>query len=344
MKKVLIGIGVLVVLIIAAVVAIPFFVPVDTIKDEIVAQTEKATGRKLSIGGPVKLSLFPSIAVEVNKVAFANAAGAATPDMVTLNKMQVALKLLPLISGEVAVDQFILVEPVINLEVAQNGRPNWQFAPAGTEPAPATPSASQPSSASAGGSPLSQLRLGDVRLENGKLTYRDAKAGTTETLEAVNLKLKLPSIEQPFDAEGSVTWKGKPIKITAHVANPRALLVDNRASDVDLKIGGEPLTLGFGGSVKVAPPLTLNGGVDLNVPSVRGLAAWTGNPIDMPGTGLGPLAIKGKVAANGAKYSFTEASIDIDAIRSKGNLEVDTGPARPVIKASLDVAMLDLNP
>ena len=127
------------------------------------------------------------------------------------------------------VDQFILVEPVINLEVAQNGRPNWQFAPAGAQPAPATPTASQPSAASDGGSPLSQLRLGDVRIENGKLTYRDAKAGTTETLEAVNLKLKLPSIEQPFDAEGSVTWKGKPIKVTAHVANPRALLVDNRA-------------------------------------------------------------------------------------------------------------------
>jgi AsmA protein len=341
MKKILIGVGVLVVLIIAAMVAIPFFVPVDTIKDEVVAQAEKATGRKLTIGGPVKLSLFPNIAVEVNKVAFANAPGASAPDMVTLAKMQVALKLLPLLSGEVAVDEFILVDPVINLEVAQNGRPNWQFSPAA---APSSPAAQTPSASSGGSSPMSQLRLGDVRLENGKLTYRDIKAGTNETLDAVNLKLKLPSIEQPFDADGSVTYKGKAIKLTAHVANPRALLVDNKASDIDLKIAGEPLTVGFGGSVKVAPPLTLNGGIDLSVPSVRNLAAWAAKPIDAPGNGLGPLAIKGKVAANGPKYSFTEASIDLDAIKSKGSLEVDTGAARPAVKATLDVAMLDLNP
>lgn len=340
MKKILIAVGVLLGLVIVAAIAAPFFIPVDTIRDEIVAQTEKATGRKLTIGGPVKLSLLPSIAIEVNQVTFANAPGAASPNMASLSKMQVQLKLMPLLSGEVAVDQFVLIDPVINLEVAQNGRPNWQF---GATPAN-QPATAAPSSSSSDSSALTQIRLGDVRLENGKLTYRDAKAGTTETLEAVNLKLKLPSIEQPFDAEGSVTWHGKAIKLTARVVNPRALLVDNKASDVDLKIGGEPLNVGFGGSLKIAPPLALNGGIDLSVPSIRGLAAWAGKPLDAPGNGLGPLTIKGKVAANGAKYSFTEASIDIDAIRSKGSLEIDTGAARPAIKATLDVDMLDLNP
>lgn len=340
MKKVLIGLGILAGVVIVAAIVAPFFIPVDVIRDEIIAQTEKATGRKLSIEGPVKLSLLPSVAVEVNKVAFANAPGASAPEMASLSKMQVRLKLLPLLSREVAIDQFVLIDPVINLEVDRNGRPNWQF----TQPAPGQPAASAPETPAGGGSPLSQIRLGDVRLENGKLTYRDARAGTTETLDNVNLKLKLPSIEQPFDAEGSVTWNGKAIKVTAHVANPRALLVDNRASDMDIKVAGEPLTLGFGGSLKVAPPLALNGAVDLTVPSVRALAAWAGRAIEAPGNGLGPLAIKGKVTANGAKYSFTEASIDLDAIRSKGNLEVDTGGARPVLKASLDVDMLDLNP
>ena len=344
MKKVLIGIGVLLGLTIVAAIAAPFFIPVDTIRDQIVAQTEKVTGRALRIDGPVKLSLLPSIAVEVNKVAFANAPGAASPDMVSLSRMQVRLKLLPLLSGEIAVDQFVLIEPVINLEIAQNGRPNWQFGAAAT-PRSAASVASAASDDSAGDDLApSQIRLGDVRLENGKLTYRDAKAGIVETVENVNLKLKLPSIDAPFDAEGSVTWHGKAIKLTVRVAKPRVLLVDDRASDVSVRIDGEPLTVGFGGSVKIAPPLALNGDVDLAVPSIRALAAWAGSPIEAPGTGLGPLAIKGKVTANGAKYAFTDASIDLDAIRSKGSLEIDTGRATPAIKATLDVDRLDLNP
>jgi AsmA protein len=127
MKKVLIGLGILVGVVIVAAIVAPFFIPVDVIRDEIIAQTEKATGRKLSIEGPVKLSLLPSVAVEVNKVAFANAPGASAPQMASLSKMQVQLKLLPLLSREVAIDQFVLIDPVIDLEVDRNGRPNWQF-------------------------------------------------------------------------------------------------------------------------------------------------------------------------------------------------------------------------
>lgn len=342
MKKLLIGIGVLVVLVVAAAIAAPFFIPVDTIKNQIVAQTKSATGRDLRIDGPVKLSLFPSIAVEVNKVVFANAPGASAKEMATLAKLQVGLQVMPLLKGEVAVDRFVLVDPVINLEVDAKGKPNWQFGDAAPAAKPGQPA---PAAKSGGGaSGLSQLRLGDVRLENGKLTYRDAKAGTTQTVDKINLKLKLPAIDKPFEADGSVDWNAKTVKLTAKIANPQALLIDNKATDATVKIGSEVVNLDFGGRVKTAPPLTVAGTVDLNVPSVRNLAAWTGNPVKMQGNNLGPLQIKGKIAVNGAKYAFTDAAINLDAIKTKGSMEFDGGGAKPYVKAGLDVEMLDLNP
>jgi AsmA protein len=341
MKKVLAVVGVVLVVLIAAIIAAPFIIPVQTIKAKAVEQVEQATGRKLNIAGDVKLSVFPALALEANQVTLSNAPGAAERNMLSLAKLQVALKLFPLISGEVAVDQFILVDPVINLEVDRNGRANWQF---GAPPAPAAgrPAAGTPA-ASGGGSPLQQLRLGDVRLVNGKVTYRDAKANSVQTVEKINVKLSLPGIDQPFNAEGALDWNGKTVNLTARVANPGALLED-KASEVALKVASEPVNLTYGGSVKVAPVLTVGGDLDLAVPSVRNLAAWTGNPVAMAGNTLGPLAIKGRLAMNGSKIAFQNAALALDALRAKGSFEFDGGGAKPYVKAQLDTEMLDLNP
>ena len=127
MKKLLVVVAAIVVLVIAAAVVVPMLVPLETYKQEVVQQVRNATGRDLRIGGEVKLSLFPSLALEVNDVAFANASWASTPDMAKLSRLDVALKILPLLSGKVEVDRFVLVDPVINLEIDKQGRPNWRF-------------------------------------------------------------------------------------------------------------------------------------------------------------------------------------------------------------------------
>ena len=70
MKKVLIGIAALVVLLIVAIIAIPLFVPLETFKDDIAAEAEAATGRKLDIAGDLSLSVFPSVAIKVGGVTY----------------------------------------------------------------------------------------------------------------------------------------------------------------------------------------------------------------------------------------------------------------------------------
>jgi AsmA protein len=345
MKKILVGVGILLVVVIAAIIAAPFIVPVQAIKARVVEQVEQATGRKLTIAGDVKLSVFPSLSVDAGQVTLSNAAGAAERNMVSLAKLQVALKLMPLLSGEIAVDQFVLVDPVINLEVDRNGRANWQFAapPPPGRPAPAQPGAQGGSSGGGPAAMLQQVRLGDVRLVNGKVTYRDAKANKTETIDKINVKLSLPAIDKPFNADGALDWNGKTVKLEAQVASLAAIL-EEKASNVGLKVASEPVNFTFGGSVKTGPALTVGGDIDLNVPSVRNLAAWTGNPLTMQGNTFGPLAIKGKLAVNGPKVAFQNAALSLDALRAKGNFEFDGSGARPYAKAQLDTEMLDLNP
>src|SRR5690348_5647822 len=146
MKKLLVAVLVIVALIIIAAVVAPFVVPVDTYKAKLIAAVKESTGRDLRIDGPVSFHLLPSIALSADQVSFSNAPGGVARNMAQLKSLEVRLQLLPLLSGTVAVDTFVLVDPVISLEVEKDGRPNWDFGPPA---APATPAPAAPANAPA---------------------------------------------------------------------------------------------------------------------------------------------------------------------------------------------------
>ena len=343
MKKILIGIAAVVVLLIVAALVIPFFIPADRYMREITARVKDATGRDLAIAGDVKFSLLPRLEIEVNKVSFANAPGAADKNMATLNKLQVRVQMLPLLSGNVAIDSFVLVDPVIRLEIDKQGRPNWDFSGATPAAAQAKTPAGKPAPAAAGGSPIKELSLGDVKLVNATVSYQDDRTGEKEEITKVNLNLKLANLDSPLSANGGLVWKAKQIGLKLDVAKPRALL-SGQSSAVALNVASEPIALDYKGTVTNAAVAKIVGDVDLKVPSVRQLAAWTGKPLDVPGSGFGPLDIKGKLDATGKKFSFSNADIAFDAIKAKGELAIDVGGAKPDIKGRLDVDKLDVNP
>ncbi|RMD62987.1 MAG: AsmA family protein [Alphaproteobacteria bacterium] len=85
------------------------------------------------------------------------------------------------------------------------------------------------------------------------------------------------------------------------------------------------------------------GSVELDVPSIRDLAAWAGVPLEAPGRGLGPLRIAGKVEAMATLFTFSEARIGLDETTAEGDLSVNLAGVRPALKGRLDVDRIDLN-
>lgn len=343
MKKILIAVGALVVVLIVVAIAAPFFIPVETFKAQAEQKVQEATGRKLTIAGPVKVSLIPSLAIVAKDVHFANAPGFSSPEMATLGGLELKLKLLPLLSGEVAIDSFVLDKPVINLEVNKQGVPNWQFGDATKKPAAPQGQQVQTPADASHGSALNELRLGNVKLSDGRISYRDGQSGANYTAEKINLQLALPDLDSPFRADGGLTWNGKPVKLRVDLANPRAMM-DGKASAFAVNVDADLLRLDFKGDAANSNPLKVNGGLDVSVPNVRSLAAWVGQPLAVPGSGLGPFAIKGQLAMAGPKMSFSGAELSLDAIRARGDVSVDSGGKVPYIKAKLDTNTLDLNP
>lgn len=343
MKKLLIGLGVVVVLLIAAVVIIPFLVPLETYKTELEAQVEKNTGRKFKIAGDLSFSVLPRLEIEAGKVSMSNARGAKTANMLELSKLQLQLALFPLLSREIVVDRFVMVDPVINLEIDKRGKPNWQFqtAKAAAKPAPDKPAAKP--SGDAGGIGIGSIKLGDVRLVNGRVTFNDRRKGETQVVKDINMSVKLPDIDSELEADGALTWNGEKIEIKIELETLGKVL-GGKTAKLEAKVESKPVSLSYDGTLTNGKTMAAAGKVDLSIPSVRKLTAWTGQPIKAKGTGFGPLSIKGNLKLAGSRIAFEDAKLQFDEIRGDGAIRVKTGGVRPDINARLNIEKLDLNP
>lgn len=348
MKKTLIAVGAIVVLAIVVLLVAPAVIPVETYRTELLAQVEKATGRKARIDGDFSISLFPTVQFTAGKVSLANAKGGKAATMVSLDRLNVQVAVLPLLGGTVVVDSFVLDKPVINLEIDARGRPNWEFEPAGQTAGPAAggPAVKEDAAKSAdsggGGLGLSGLQLGDVRLVDGRVSYSDAKTGTAETIDNIDMTVSLPSLTSRVTANGSLVWNGEKLELALGVGNPNAFL-NGATSDLSANIAAAPVRFDFKGKAFGGKVLKASGAVELDVPSIRALAAWAGQPLTAPGTGFGPLKIVGRVGVDGRKYSFTKARLNLDKIAATGDFRFDGGGRVPYVKARLDTGMLDLN-
>ncbi len=56
---------------------------------------------------------------------------------------------------------------------------------------------------------LSQLKLDDVRVDNGTIRYSDARSGSQHEIKSLNVSMALPAITEPLTAKGDMVWNGK---------------------------------------------------------------------------------------------------------------------------------------
>lgn len=165
MKRLLLILLAVVVLIpVAALVAAHWFLSEDSLRTRIEAAVQRATGRELVIRGPIHLTWSLAPTIQADDVGFANPPGFSRKLMAHVDRIELSVALLPLLSHHVSVDSLVLAAPDILLERGPNGQPNWVFAP---PPAAAAPAAAPPS-----GGQRFDLQLGNVELRDAKLAWR----------------------------------------------------------------------------------------------------------------------------------------------------------------------------
>ena len=180
------------------------------------------------------------------------------------------------------------------------------------------------------------------RLENGTVTYIDHRTGASERIDAIDVSLDLPDLASRLSVDGSLVYKERTIDLDVALASPLDLM-QGAGTSITAKITADLLDLGFEGLVSAGAAPGASGQLDLDVVSLRQLAAWLAEPIALGGDGLEHLSITGQLDATAERIVFADSAIDLDDIQSKGELSVDLAGAVPRIVGQLEVGAIDLN-
>lgn len=234
-------------LVLVAIVAVGmlFLLPTDRIGQIASEQLEKATGRKLSLSGDFSPTLYPVIGVKTGRITISNADWAQNPVMIEASGAAVGVSLSALFGGNLEVTKLQLVDPVIRLEKAGDGRVNWAFGNAGT--GTGGPDA---------GTQTPDISLALGQITNGSVSYLDRQTGQTITLSKIDMAISLPKGSSHLALDGQAVWQGQMAKIKVEIADINKLLTDGVTGfDVTGDVSGATISalgsLGIGGIAPV---------------------------------------------------------------------------------------------
>ena len=341
LKKVLIGLGVLLAVIVVVALVAPSFVDLNQYKDQVTAQVRAMTGRELVIAGDIELSVIPSIALKADDIRLSNAEGASAADMVALKALRVRVALLPLLSGDVQVESVILREPVIEIESFADGGTNLDFRPETSTGTEATAGGGLPGDGAGAGQDQA-VQLDSVVIENGTVIFRDQAAGTVERIENLDLSFKAGSLMGPFEAEGSLTARGMPLELTLQTGRmadgPMAVALSLGASE---NRGGVRFT---GALSEAGPDGELSGRLELEAPDLRALlaAVQAGASADLPAGLAQAFSLQSSVNLSKRGGNIGDIELTLGQTRATGALNLTMGEV-PRADLALVVGTMDLD-
>lgn len=196
MRKVLIGIVVLVALAAIVALVLPSLVDVNRYRPTIQAQLEQRLGRQVTLG-PMRLRVIP-LAFRASGVAIADdPAFGAGRIFAQADEVYVRVRVWPLLRGEVEIDALDLARPRVELIRAADGR--WNFESLGRK------GAGEPAATAQRSFSLSELRIVD-----GQLAVTDPRRQPARIVyDHIDLTLEDYAAGQPFFLEATVHLPGE---------------------------------------------------------------------------------------------------------------------------------------
>lgn len=342
MKRFVKWISILVLLLVVLLAAAPFFIPLDSVKKIATDKVKEATGRDLIIAGDIKASMWPNIGVKLQQVSLSNPEGYSTRNMAEIGDLTVEVALMPLLHGEVKINQFIIDKPIINLEVDKKGAANWEFAKKEENKDSATGKENTTPAKPA----LALPALGGIKITNGTFTYKDQQAGKTYNASKVDLEMKMEAPDKPLDMLVTMDYNKEAINANLHIEEPVKFYEGNSGRvDAGLKIGSlreldSLLELQFMGT---ASKNSAKGDVTVRSSSLVDLSGLTGKKIDWKNTQLS-FSTMGILSCSDSVCSLEQAHFGVDSNELTGDAKINFSGVVPSIDAKLTADKFDLNP
>lgn len=305
---------------------------------------QKELGRKLTINGDasIGISLVPTVIIE--DVELANAEWASQPQMVKVQSLEVKFALMPLFKKQVVIDKVLLNKPQVYLEVAKDGRQNWDFNASGKTAKPAVqistanlPAAQIPASASQAANnkaaPAAMALAGfaakNVVVNDGLVQFNDLKSNNVINLQIKQIAMSAESMDSDLTASFDVAYNGQQINGKTTLGSLNKLLTGKEDYPVQLTAQAFGIDLDVLG----------------NVADMMNNPAFAANVnVYNPGGNMGApeTTLKAVVQGNTQKIKADIQTLNIVNNLITGKVEADISGKVPSINATLNSDLINL--
>ncbi|MEM8703998.1 MAG: AsmA family protein [Pseudomonadota bacterium] len=344
MRRLLIGLGSLLIMLVAIVLIVPLFLPKDEIKRQVVEQVDKRLGWRVRLDGPVSLSLFPGFTLDARDIGLSGEAGADGIEFAKADRMQFGLAWGGLISGNIKVTGISLDNPDIYLEVGSNGATSWEprrdlgISAGSTDTAVQTQQGTADPVTQAGGadgvtgsgSYLKSIGVDSLEINGGTVTYKDATQAAPLKISDLDLALSAPDLSGKVDLTSNFVFQDIPISVAGGLENPLGMTSGEQVP-LDLTVSTGENTFTVSGEAGLEPVRTQ---LEITAagPSLKALAALAGQALDAD---PGAYSLDAKVSGTEAAVSLADLHLALGELSLGGAADADLSGLVPEVSGRL---------
>lgn len=291
----------------------------NTLKHPIERIASAKTGRSVTIAGNLDVHVWSwTPTIVVNGLTLGNFPWEGTRPMATIERLEIHLKLLPLLKGEVILPRVAIFSPDVYLHQDKEGRANWTF----ENQAPTNAPASKPSK-------LPAVR--DVLIQDGKLTLIDEMRHLKMSGRIQAHEQKSDSDPTPFRIQGTGTINAQPFELRV-AGGPLLTLDPEHPYSFDLQLlAGNLKAKAKGRALKPFDLGQLEFEVELSGKDMA--EGFYLTQLALPNTA--PFRLHAHIARNDMKVAISDIAGTIGESDLHGKLDVDASRKRPYLSGEL---------
>jgi AsmA protein len=332
--KIAIGLLALIVLLVGGVLALPFLVDLSKYQEQYRPLIEEALNRKVQLQD-IRLTVWPRIGARVSGFAVLDDPAFSSGPFASLSSLDVGVKLMPLLSGKVEVEEITLHSPVVTVIKNKNGVLNASTIGRKGVPVPEKPSRAPIPSTEGPLKLLALLAVDRLSIDGGKVTYRDLSAANPTEYVLQDLELLLREVrlgQTPNLHFGTLVQPfNMPVKLDG-TFGPLRETMDIEAINFQLGVGKTDFTItgkaaGNDATVNISSPVINTANLPMNLPLNK--------PVDIK-----DLKITAEVKGQEAKLNVLSFRLFDGEVKGQGKMIA--GAEVPPFKGSVALQGLQL--
>ena len=301
-------------------------------RDTIAEYISQTTGRQLSLNGELELNISTISSIVVTDIALANATWASEPEMLTIQRVEAKIMLLPLLTGKIRIPRFHLEGVKALAETNASGISNWMLTEAVDDEVEVV---------EAGATAALKLPwIGDMYIGDVVFNYHDGQTGKSITSKLDHARISATDKNSPtvIDIVGQVNKN--PLAINGKLALPAS----QAKSGTDVPIELHASVLDFKAEVfgnitgtKDSPVIDLT--IQANAVNLKKLRKVFGDVVPT----IGKINFNAKLKGQQSKLQLSELELKLGKARIDGWLTLDTSASILDLQSELSITDLNLD-